>query len=110
MKAPLVLAAFALLLLLSSGVMAANTPAAAAEKQPQVEVFTTTWCPYCTKAISFLRANNVPFVEYDIEKDVYAAQRMQQLAGRAGVPFAIINGQQIRGWSEGAYRQALGLD
>jgi glutaredoxin len=107
MNIRIVLAAFAALLLLSSGVTAANPPWAATA--PQVEIFTTTWCPYCVKATSFLRANNIPFVEYDIEKDAQAAQRMQQLAGRGGVPFAIINGQQIRGWSEPAYKQALGL-
>jgi glutaredoxin len=108
MNIRIVLTVVAALLLLSFAAVAADPPAG--DKAPSVEIFTTTWCPYCVKAVGFLRANNIPFVEYDIERDARAARRMEQLAGRGGVPFAIINGQQVRGWSEAAYRKALGLD
>jgi glutaredoxin len=109
MKIKVAFAVLAALLLISSGSFANSIPIGIG-KPPQVEIFTTSWCPYCVKAVKFLRDNNISFVEYDIEKDERAARRLQQLAGRGGVPFAIIDGKSISGWSEQAYKQALGLD
>ena len=73
-----------------------------------VDLYTTSWCPYCVKARAFLRANNVPFKDYDIEKDTNAARRKRQLdSGSTGVPLAVIKGKVIRGFSENAYQRAL---
>ena len=74
-----------------------------------VEIYITDWCPYCAQAIKFLRANHIPYVAYDIEKDREAAERKKGLSGRKGVPFAIINGKKIYGFSEEIYSKALGL-
>lgn len=76
-----------------------------------VELFSTSWCKYCIKAKQFLTANNIPFTEYDIEKDPAAAKRKKQHSGRAsGVPYAIINGKGVYGFSPRTYANALGLD
>jgi glutaredoxin len=75
----------------------------------KVVIFTTTWCGYCKKAIALLNANHIPFKQYDIEKEAGAKKRMMALGGRGGVPFAIINGQKIYGFSEGTYKRVLGL-
>ena len=74
-----------------------------------VEIYTTSWCPYCKQAIAFLRSNRINFRQYDVEKDRKAAVRMRELGGTGGVPFAIINGKKIGGFSLQAYKQALGL-
>jgi len=74
-----------------------------------VEIYTTSWCPYCKQAIAFLRSNRINFRQYDVEKDRKAAARMRELGGTGGVPFAIINGKKIGGFSLQAYKQALGL-
>ena len=37
-------------------------------KEPKVELYTTSWCPWCKKARAFFRSRGIPFVEYDIEK------------------------------------------
>ena len=74
-----------------------------------VEIYTTSWCPYCKQAIAFLRSNHINFRQYDVEKDRKAAARMRALGGTRGVPFAIINGKRIGGFSLNAYKQALGL-
>jgi len=74
-----------------------------------VEIYTTSWCPYCKQAIAFLRSHRINFRQYDVEKDRKAAARMRELGGTRGVPFAIINGKKIGGWSSNAYKQALGL-
>ena len=75
---------------------------------PKVELYTTSWCPYCKKAANFFRSRGIPFKEYDIEKDKAAARRKKQLDKKgSGVPFAMINGKPIHGFSEAAYENAL---
>lgn len=76
-------------------------------KVANVELYTTSWCGYCKKARKFFQSRGIPFTEYDIEKDESAARRKQRLDSRRGVPFAVINGQQIHGYSEEAYEKAL---
>lgn len=73
----------------------------------RVELYSTSWCPYCKKARDFFRAKGISFTEYDVEKDKDAARRMQQLDGRGSVPFAVIDGRGIHGFSEAAYEKAL---
>jgi glutaredoxin len=79
----------------------------ALQDNPKVELFITNWCPYCKKAEQFFQSRGIPYVAYDIEKDKTAAQRKSQLDAQPGVPFAIINGQPVRGFSEQAYLKAL---
>ncbi|MFA5352858.1 MAG: glutaredoxin domain-containing protein [Thermodesulfovibrionales bacterium] len=74
---------------------------------PRVELYVTSWCPYCKKAIDFFQAKGIPVTVYDIEQDAAAARRKDQLDSRRGVPFAVINGQQIHGYSADAYQRAL---
>ncbi|MGB7063907.1 MAG: glutaredoxin domain-containing protein [Syntrophobacteria bacterium] len=75
--------------------------------RPKVELYTTSWCPYCEKAREFFRSRGIFFTEYDIEKDKSAAARKNQLDKKKGVPFVVINGRGIHGWSAAAYEQAL---
>jgi glutaredoxin len=77
--------------------------------QPQVEIFTTPWCGYCKKATAFLKINNISYQEYDVSSNSSAALRQQMLGGSGGVPFAVVNGEKIRGWNQQAYARALGL-
>jgi glutaredoxin len=79
----------------------------ASQDIPDVELYITSWCPYCEKAVSFFRARGIPFAAYDIEKDKNAAFRKKLLDAQKGVPFAIIYGQPVHGFSEQAYLRAL---
>jgi len=92
-------------------VPAADKPAGDNRTQataPQVDLYITSWCPYCKKAMAFLRKNNIAFTAYDIEQDSDAATRKTNIdPGYGGVPLAVINGAAIRGFSESSYRQAL---
>ena len=74
---------------------------------PKVELYVTSWCTYCKKARAFFKSRGIPFTEYDIEKDKVAARRKQQLDKRGGVPFALINGTPVHGFSKAAYERAL---
>src|SRR5512137_448090 len=36
-------------------------------KSAEVILYTTSWCPYCSKARDYLRSRGIDFIEYDIE-------------------------------------------
>ena len=76
-------------------------------REAEVELYVTSWCPYCKKASDFFRSRGIPFTEYDIEKDKSAARRKKRLTRETGVPFAIINGKAIQGFKKTAYERAL---
>jgi glutaredoxin len=76
-------------------------------ERTDVELYVTSWCPYCKQAIRYFRSRGIPFTAYDIEKDAIAGRRKSELDTRGGVPFAVINGQKIRGFSPEAYEKAL---
>ena len=75
----------------------------------KVELFVTSWCPYCHKAKALLDKHRIPYIEYDIEKDAKAKRRKDSLDKKTGVPFAIINGKHLHGYSERAYLSALNM-
>lgn len=76
-------------------------------RKNKVELYVTSWCPYCKKAIRYFQSRGIAYQAYDIEKDKQAAARKQQLDNRGGVPFAVINGKRIHGYSPERYGQAL---
>jgi glutaredoxin-like YruB-family protein len=77
------------------------------ESGPSVELYVTSWCTYCHKAKAFFRSRGIEFTEYNIEKDEAAAQRMLSHTKSRAVPFAIINGYFVQGYSIAAYEHAL---
>jgi glutaredoxin len=84
-----------------------NRTSPSTSTSPKVELYSTSWCYYCKKAREFFRSRGIPFTEYDIEKDKKAAARKKRLDKRNGVPFAVINGRGIHGFSAAAYERAL---
>jgi glutaredoxin len=84
-----------------------SSPTDSVIKKPKVELYTTSWCPWCKKAKAFFRSRGIVFVEYDIEKDKAAERRKAQLDSQKGVPFAVINRKGIHGYNENAYNNLL---
>ncbi|MGC2305952.1 glutaredoxin 3 [Candidatus Binatus sp.] len=67
----------------------------------KVEVYTTTYCPFCTRAKSLLKSKNIAFVEIDVTEDDALRAKMIELAGgRRSVPEIFINGKIIGGFDE----------
>lgn len=81
-------------------------PAQSAEPQPQIDLYVTDWCGYCKRAEAFFSGRGLSFNRFDVEKDPLAAARREKFPGR-GVPYAVINGTGILGYSETEYLQAL---
>ncbi|MGD2186167.1 MAG: glutaredoxin family protein [Desulfobacterales bacterium] len=80
---------------------------AEADEAPTVEIYVTSWCRYCHAAKNFFRSRGIEFTVYDIEKDRDAARRMMTFTKIKAVPFVVINGRGIQGYSEQAYELAL---
>ena len=73
----------------------------------KVEIYETSWCPYCKKAKNFFRSRGISFTAYDIEKDEAAARRKKRLRSGSGVPLVVINGTVIEGFAPAVYERAL---
>jgi len=78
-------------------------------KPPQVELFTTSWCPHCKRARAYFQGKGIAFTEHDIEKEAGADARLVALTGRHAVPTAVIGEKLVRGYSPSEYQAALGL-
>ena len=74
--------------------------------QPAVELYVTSWCPYCKKAEAYFKAKGVAYTTYDIEKDPSALTRFQKYHAQ-GIPLVIIGGTTIAGYSTEEYDRAL---
>lgn len=74
---------------------------------PQVTIYTTPTCGYCTQAKSYFRQKNVPYVEKDVSIDRAAAYEMMRLTGQQGVPVITIGKDTIVGFDRRRIDSAL---
>ncbi len=73
----------------------------------KVEIYVTSRCPMSRRAIMFLKSKGIPFVVYDVGNDPDAIRRERHLTNETRVPFAVIYGQKVQGFSEEKYQAAL---
>ena len=67
----------------------------------KVEVYSTSYCPYCMRAKALLASKGVEFEEIDVTDDPELRAQMVKLAGgRRTVPEIFINGEIIGGCDE----------
>jgi glutaredoxin 3 len=65
---------------------------------PKVEIFTTDFCPYCTRAKALLTAKGVAFEEhYAPHGSAARRDAIERSGGRTTVPQIFIGGQAIGG-------------
>ena len=67
----------------------------------KVELYTTTFCPFCVRAKSLLKSKGIAFEEIDVTDDAELRQKMVELSGgRRTVPEIFINGKIVGGYDE----------
>ncbi len=67
----------------------------------KVQVYTTTYCPFCTRAKILLKNKGVAFEEIDVTEDDELRQKMVELSGgRRTVPEIFINDKIVGGYDE----------
>lgn len=68
---------------------------------PQVEIYSTMFCPYCSRAKSLLERKGVTYINIDIIEDTSKRDEMVTRAhGRTSVPQIFIGGEHIGGCDE----------
>jgi len=64
----------------------------------EVELYTTMYCPYCTRARALLQRKGVAFVDIDIaEHPERRGEMVRRASGRTTVPQIFIDGEHIGG-------------
>lgn len=67
----------------------------------RIEVYTTSYCPFCFRAKALLEQKGVAFEEIDVTEDSNLRRQMTLRAGgRRTVPEIFINGRIIGGYDE----------
>lgn len=74
-----------------------------------VKVYSTSTCPFCTRAKQFLKDNNVQFEDIDVALDQSLSEEMVKKSGQMGVPVLDIEGEIIVGFDKDKIEKALGL-
>lgn len=65
-----------------------------------VVLYTTSWCPYCTRARALFTAKGVTFTDIDIEATPGARQQMQARSGRTSVPQIFVGDRHLGGFDD----------
>jgi glutaredoxin 3 len=64
---------------------------------PQVTMYTTSWCPYCSRARSLLTRKGVAFDDIDVDEHPGKRTEMQVRSGRRSVPQIFIGDHHVGG-------------
>ncbi len=66
----------------------------------QINMYVTTWCPYCTQAKLLLESLGQEWTEINIDKKGLSRYDLAKLTGGYTVPQIIIGDQPVGGFSE----------
>ncbi len=78
----------------------------AAPAEAQVDIFVTSWCPYCRHLEDFLKKHQISYTRYDVENDAKGAQIFEAIGG-TGVPVARVGKSVIHGYDPDRILAAL---
>ena len=74
---------------------------------PEVLIYTTKSCPYCSMAKSYLDQKGVKYKEYDVSEDRKKAKEMVMKSNQSSVPVLQINGRIVVGFDRQLIDDAL---
>ncbi len=65
--------------------------------EPKIVIYSTGWCPYCTRARQLLKNKGVEFEEIDVDARPEARREMTARSGRTSVPQIFIGATHVGG-------------
>jgi glutaredoxin 3 len=80
-----------------------------AEKK-KVRIYSTPYCPWCTKAKDFIKDHGVEVEEIDVSQDQEAAMYMVEKSGQNGVPVIEIGDEFVVGFDRERIIKLLGIE
>jgi len=78
-------------------------------KIPQVTVYSTPSCSWCTRLKDHLNRNNIRYREINVAANPAQAEEMKRRSGQMGVPQTDIDGQMIVGFDQSRIDKLLGI-
>jgi len=71
---------------------------------PTIEIYSSSYCPYCVRAKALFTKKGLEFVEYNIQTDPDRHDEMLARSnGARSVPQIFINDRHVVGGSDGLY-------
>ncbi len=84
-----------------------ETPAPVSLGDVDVVVYTTSWCPACKQAKSWMNAHGMAYDERDVEASVAYSRELHSLNPRGSIPTFDVEGQVLVGFSDRALVRAM---
>lgn len=85
--------------------------------QPEIRIYSTRVCGYCTRAKQLLQRKGAEYTEFLIDAEPERRREMEELSGRRTVPQIFIGERHIGGFDElyaldrsGELNAILGID
>ncbi len=66
----------------------------------KVQIYTTSWCPYCGAAKALLEEKGVAYEEIDADAEAARAEMIQRAHGRRTVPQIFVGATHVGGYDE----------
>lgn len=64
----------------------------------EVKVYSTNYCPYCSRAKQLLKSKNIPFQEIDLTDDDGLREKISKQVNWQTVPMIFIGGDFVGGF------------
>jgi glutaredoxin 3 len=65
-----------------------------------VVMYTTSWCPYCSRARKLFDDKGVPYTDIDVDDVEGARAEMQKRSGRTSVPQIFVGERHLGGFDD----------
>lgn len=74
----------------------------------RVEIYTTSYCPFCVRAKSLLQSKNIEYVEHNLDGKESELNALKERTGWRTVPQIFIDNELIGGFTELAAKDSKG--
>lgn len=74
-----------------------------------ITIYSTPTCHFCHMAKDFLKENNVPFTDYDVQNDLEKRQEMVEKSGGMAVPVFDVDGEVFVGYDKQKLADLAGI-
>ena len=68
--------------------------------QPDIVIYSASWCPYCARALALLKSKDVQVTVIDVDAQPDKRAEMQSRTGRRTVPQISIGDRHIGGCAD----------
>ena len=75
---------------------------------PEIQIFLTSWCPYCQMAKRLLASKGREWLEVDVEAEPERRREMIDRSGRTSVPQIWIGERHVGGYDDLAALERAG--